>query len=238
MSLLYKTPGRLITGSFYLCKLGSEIDMRFSSHILLLSFYLLFTLTSCKKKSDDGLITYKFNEEDKKWLIYQPNQIVNFKRSNERLQFIAEQIPESSFPGGPSCLFCSFTYAQISNGTRLRALNDTALFIVSFTKTIPPGADIYNPPPASQGYLFAEINFFWKNPGSTFWYLNNPNFQGINQPSFTFETITINGQLYNKVLKYEQPTFYGMGMIKYFYYDKVGGLLKFATHSGDEWIRE
>jgi hypothetical protein len=213
--------------------------MKSFSHILILSFYLLLTLTSCKKNNDDDkLVTYEFTEEDKKWLIYQPNQIVSFKKGNDRLQFSVEQIPESSFPGGPSCLTCTFTYEKKSIGTRLRALNDTALFIIAFTKTIPPTADPYNPPPASQGYLSTEINFFWKNPGSTFWYLNNPNFQGLNQSSFAFESTTINGQVYDKVLKYEQATFYGMGKIKYFYYDKTGGLLKFATHDGDEWIRE
>jgi len=213
--------------------------MRSISHILFLFFYLLLSLTSCKKNNDDDkLVTYEFNEEDKKWLIYQANQIINFKRGNERLQFIVEQIPETFFPGDSPCQFCLPNYAEKINGFRLKALNDTALFIISFTKTIPPGADLYNPPPASQGYLLAEINFFWKNPGSTFWYLNNPNFQGINQPTFSFESITVNGQFFNKVLKYEQPTFYGMGKIKYFYYDKIGGLLKFATHDGDEWIRE
>jgi hypothetical protein len=209
-----------------------------------LTKYLLYTLLffpifpiGCTKSTTGSFVHYAFDQRDKEWFLFQPGQEFSFKNGMNRITFKVDKIFEDEFPGTSPCEFCGYKYTLSRHHLMLKVLNDTAYFWVSFSKTIPDGADINNPPKSEHGELIAEFSFFWKNPISQFWYCNNPYFKKLNKEP-NFESVVVNGQLFTNVLKYEQTVYSGIGKIKIFYYDKYHGLLKFQTHDGDEWEKE
>lgn len=208
-----------------------------AKYLLYIPFILSFFFQGCSKSTTGNFVHYTFDQRDKEWFIFQPGQQFSFRNGANQIIFKVDKIFEDVFPGESPCEFCGFKYSVSRHHLLLKTSNDTSYLSVSFSKTIPDGGDINNPPDAEQGQLIAEFSFLWKNPMSSVWYGNDFYFLNLNkQPNF--QSILVNGQLFTNVLKYEQPVYSGIGKIKTFYYDKYHGLLKFITHDGDEWIIE
>jgi hypothetical protein len=203
-------------------------------YILLIFFFFPF---GCRKSVTGSFVHYTFDQSDKEWFFFQPGQQFSFRNGPNRITFIVDKIFEDVFPGISSCEFCGYKYSLSRHHFFLKTLNDTSYLSVSFSKTIPEGADIYNPPVNEHGELMTEFSFFWKNPVSNFWYSNDFYFLKLNKQPI-FQSTLVNGQLFTNVLKYEQSVYSGIGKIKTLYYDKYHGLLKFTTHDGNEWTVE
>lgn len=206
-------------------------------YFLYIPLILSFFFQGCTKSTTGNFVRYTFNQKDKEWFLFQLGQQFSFRNGANQIIFRVEKIFDDVFPGQSPCDFCVYKYSLSRHHVMLKALNDTSYLWVSFSKTIPHGGDINNPPDVGQGQLIAEFSFLWKNPMSSAWYVNDFYFLNLNtQPNF--QSILVNGQIFTNVLKYEQPVYSGIGKIKTFYYDKYKGLLKFITHDGDEWIIE
>ena len=210
---------------------------RITKYLLYIPLISSFFFHGCSKSTTGNFVHYTFDQKDKEWFVFQPGQQFSFRNGANQIIFKVDKIFEDVFPGESPCEFCGYKYSMSRHHTMLKALNDTAYFWVSFSKTIPDGGDINNPPGIEQGELIAEFSFFWKNPNSIFWYCNNPYFKKLNKAP-NFESVVVNGRLFTNVLKYEESVYSGLGKIKTFYYDQYKGLIKFKTHDGDEWIIE
>ncbi|WP_143436621.1 hypothetical protein [Hymenobacter crusticola] len=210
--------------------------------------FLLSSLLSCKKE-ENGPTTpyYQFTDDDKLWLnSKQGDKWVFETETGKRQSYLIDTIQKKikyenrdgnlGFHWGSSVKFYS-DEVKIEF-TRLDSLG---FYSLEFRRTLPKGADYYNPPSGNGEFAFGGL---WRTYNGRFNFqqiAGNVNVAPSQLKLSSPITLTIRGKVYNRVIIISPDQldnlFVEKTYINTMYYDQQNGVVRMVSTTGEVWDR-